>query len=276
MIEPERSMEALGTLVAPWRWLTSPVFVGLDHVPEDRPVMFVANHTLMGMLDVPLLMSGLWEQKKICLHSLGDRLHFQLPGWRDIVQSFGVIEGTRENCRQAMEEGKSILVFPGGAREVTKRRGEKYQLIWGDRMGFARMAIECGYPIIPVASVGADDCWDILFDGDDLMNSPLKPLIERFNPRSDLLPPVLRGVGPTAIPRPERFYFHFGELIETDSERSREKAEDAMATRTLCDVTRWAIEDGIVQLLKKRELDSDRHLGSRIGRELRRILPMQR
>jgi hypothetical protein len=99
MVEPERSMEALGTLLTPWRWVTSPVFAGLDHVPEDRPVLFVANHTLMGMLDVPLLMSGLWEKKKICVHSLGDRLHFKLPGWRDLVQSFGVIEGSRENCR---------------------------------------------------------------------------------------------------------------------------------------------------------------------------------
>jgi 1-acyl-sn-glycerol-3-phosphate acyltransferase len=61
-----------------------------------------------------------------------------------------------------MEDGRSILVFPGGGREVTKRRGEKYRLIWGERMGFARMAIECGYPIVPVASAaGTPPGWDL-------------------------------------------------------------------------------------------------------------------
>ena len=50
-----------------------------------------------------------------------------------------------------------MLVFPGSGREVTKRKGEAYKVIWKERTGFARMAIEHGYPITPFASVGPEE-----------------------------------------------------------------------------------------------------------------------
>jgi 1-acyl-sn-glycerol-3-phosphate acyltransferase len=51
------------------------------------------------------------------------------------------------------------MVFPGGGREVTKRKGQQYQLIGKNCEGFAVMAIEQGYPIIPFASVGTNTAW---------------------------------------------------------------------------------------------------------------------
>ena len=74
------ALEVLGTLVAPWRWLTAPVFLGLEHIPEGEPLLFVGNHTLMGGVDVPLLMEGLWRERGIRLCILGDRIHFRIPG----------------------------------------------------------------------------------------------------------------------------------------------------------------------------------------------------
>ena len=63
-----------------------------------------------------------------------------------------------------MRDDQTILVFPGGSREVNKRRGQQYQLLWGQRMGFARLAFEHGYPIVPCAAVGADDMLDVIVD----------------------------------------------------------------------------------------------------------------
>ncbi|MGE5441823.1 MAG: hypothetical protein ACM3Q0_02020, partial [Bacteroidota bacterium] len=57
-----------------------------------------------------------------------------------------------------------IVVFPGGGREVARRKGEQYKLIWKARTGFVRMAIRYGYPVVPFAQVGADDAFDILVD----------------------------------------------------------------------------------------------------------------
>ena len=46
------------------------------------------------------------------------------------MKKFGAIDGVQDYVRSAMQQGYSILVFPGGGREVLKQEGEQYQLIW--------------------------------------------------------------------------------------------------------------------------------------------------
>ena len=78
----ERAIGMLGRIIGPWSYLTAPVFVGLERIPDDRPAIYVGNHTLMGGLDVPLMMAGLYEAKGIVIHALGDRIHFGASGRR--------------------------------------------------------------------------------------------------------------------------------------------------------------------------------------------------
>ena len=133
-----------------------------------------------------------------------------------------------------MAAGESILVFPGGGREVAKRKGEQYQLTWKQRTGFARMAIQHGYPIIPVASVGPEDCYDIRIDANDIMDSWAGKLLKRtgvldkYLRGGDMIMPIATGLGWTMIPRSERFYFSFGTPIPTTSYAGKENREDAL------------------------------------------------
>ena len=170
-------------LFVPWHWLTAPKSIGIEQVPDRGPLLFVGNHTIFGVLDAPMMFFELYTKRGIFLRSLGDHLHFRIPLWRDLLRRFGVVDGTRENCAQLMRAGESILVFPGGGREVAKRKGEKYKLIWKNRVGFARMAIRFGCPIVPFAAVGAEDAFDILLDANDLMASPLGAILERLGVR---------------------------------------------------------------------------------------------
>ena len=62
-------------------------------------------------------------------------------------------------------------------------------------------------------SLGAEECYDIVVDSDELLATPLGRLLSRIAPRTDEIPPLVRGIGP--LPRPERFYFHFGRPIDT-------------------------------------------------------------
>jgi len=262
---PSRAeIDAARLLLAPWRWLTAPHFEGVEHLPGDRPFMLAGNHTLMGVLDSPLLVLGLWERCGVFLRALGDHLHFQVPLWRDLLARFGVVDGTPENVRALMAGRESILVFPGGGREVFKHKDERYTLVWGRRTGFARLAVEHGYPIVPISAVGADDAFDFLADADDLLASPLGPLIQRIVPRPDVVPPVLRGIGPTALPRPERFYFRIAPPIETARLGGGEAPEDAILE--VREQVRRAIEEGLTALLVERERDPDRALLPRVLR----------
>lgn len=213
------SLDVVERATALARRYFSPHFIGLENVDAHKPALYVSNHTIYGMLDSPLLYEKLYRDKGIVLRSLGDRLHFDVPIWRNILRQGGSVPGTPENCAHLMQAGEHILVYPGGGREVAKRKGEQHKLTWKTRTGFARMAIAHQYPIIPVAALGADDAYDVVFDAYDVMQNPLgrwlldRPAIRNKTRNGELLMPIAKGIGPTLIPRPEKFYFAFGKPI---------------------------------------------------------------
>lgn len=254
-----RRLQRARDLLAPWRSATSPVFIGLDRVPEDRPLLFVGNHTLLGALDVPLMFFELYDRKGIFLRALGDHLHFKIPLWRRLIQEFGAVDGTRENCARLMAAGESILVFPGGGREVAKRKGEKYQLLWKERMGFARLAIEHACTIVPFAAVGVEDSLDIVMDADELLATPFGRVVKRFVPRPEIVPPLVKGVGL------ERFYFHFGEPVRT-TEFGRRATDEV--SRLVRDRVRADVTAGIESLQSLRATDPERTAGARLRKRL--------
>lgn len=256
---------AVKLLLEPWHWLTAPQFRGVQNVPAQRPFLLVGNHTLMGVLDVPLLVLGLHERRGVFVRSLADHLHFRVPLWRDLLTRFGAVDGTPETCRALMRAGESILVFPGGGREVFKHKGEKYHLIWKNRIGFVRLALESGYPIVPFAAVGAEECYEILIDNEELRRTALGKLIERFAPRPSEIPPVVRGLGP--LPRPQRFYFSFGKAIETENLKGQQDDEAvclAVRAKVQCAVNR-----GLARLLAARRIDPQRDLATRLLERLK-------
>lgn len=242
----------------------SPKFYGLDNIVAAKPALLVGNHTLYGIIDVPLLLAQIYKDKDILVRSLADHAHYDVPLWRNLLDKIGGVEGTRENCSQLMQQGQHVLVFPGGAREVSKRKGEQYQLTWKRRTGFCRMAIQHKYDIIPFAAVGPDDAFDILVDGEDILQSPLGGLLKKAGllekdsviRGGDLLMPLTRGIGPTMLPKPERFYFSIGERIDVSQYAG--KAEDESVLFELRDRVAFAIQDQIGEMLSVREQDYDK------------------
>lgn len=263
--------DVLWRLAAPLRAYHRPRFFGMEHIDPRRPSLLVGNHTIFGILDVPHLVLAIYRQHGVLVRSLGDRLHFLVPGWGDLLKSVGAVVGTRENCAKLMSAGQHILVFPGGGREVAKRKGEAYKLIWKERTGFARMAIAHGYPITPFASVGPEECFDILVDANDVMKSPLGRFLDRAGITQKLLRggdaimPVSRGLGFTMLPRPERFYFSVGTPIDTTCYAGRQDDPDAQLA--LREQVRCAVEDQIAMLMRVRRSDPRRSL---LGSLLRR------
>ena len=239
-------LAAVSAFLQPWRWMFSPVFHGLENIPDERPLLFVGNHTLYGLIDIPLLFDEIWNRRRILLRGLADRGHYQIPVWRDLLTSVGAVLGTRENCATLMRNGEAIVVFPGGAREVFKRRTEKYKLLWKERLGFAKIAVEHGCTVIPFASVGVEDAYDILLDKDDYLATPLGRLAAWLGMREDAMMPIARGIGPTPIPRPARIYFRILPPIHTGTYGGA--AGGADAAMDLRDRTHDAIERGIAEL----------------------------
>ena len=241
----------------------NPEFLGLWELDLEQPALWVGNHTLFGLTDAPLMVEHLYTQYGVMLRGLGDRGHFDVPWWGEMLVRNGMVLGTPENCSALMRAGQHVLVFPGGGREVMRRKGEAYRLVWKQRTGFARLAIEHGYDIIPFGSVGPDEAYDILFDANDVMSTPLwQWLVRRYGVDAktrggDMIPPLVRGLGPTLIPRPQRYYFGFGQRIST--RRLKGRVGNPKTLWTLREKVARAVETQIERLLVYREEDRLQH-----------------
>ena len=257
----ESSLDRLVSLLEPLRRVIQPKVYGVEHLPTDGSLL-VGNHTIYGLLDVPFMMAEIWKHRRLAVRGLGEHAHYAVPIWRELLTMGGMVRGTREHVRALMRERQTILVFPGGAREVNKRRDQQYQLLWRERIGFARLAIEHGYPIVPFAAVGAAEMPDVIVD----QNTPIYGQFARVYEKlmGFPTPPIVRGVGATAIPRPERLYFWFGEPINT--RRFGSSFEDTSAARALRDEVKRAILVGIQFLRDERDQDPNRALLTRLRR----------
>lgn len=255
------SANTLWRLTAPLRYYFSPRFYDIDKIDPDKPVLLVGNHTIYGVLDVPLLIAQIYKEKGVLVRALADHAHYDIPVWRNMLDITGAVEGTRDNCRELMRRGDHVLVFPGGAREVSKRKGEQYQLTWKQRLGFCKMAIENNYNIVPFAAVGPDDMYDILVDADDVLSTPIGTAMEKLGllkkegplRGGDLIMPVVRGIGLTTIPRPEKFYFAIGDEIDVSPYAG--KVDDKQALMDLRKKAAMGIHALIDQLQQTREQD---------------------
>jgi 1-acyl-sn-glycerol-3-phosphate acyltransferase len=167
-------------------------------IPREGPALLVGNHAMFG-IDSLVLSALIHRETGRKIRFLGDREITRVPVLRNMLGVVGVVPGDRENGLQLLREGHLLAVYPGGVDDSFKLAFERHQLKWGNRSGFAVIAMEAGVPIIPVVGVGIDQMYKVVgrekFLGRTLFNSS----------RYDL--PVALGVLGTPIPRryPQRF-----------------------------------------------------------------------
>lgn len=260
-------------LIQPLKRLLSPVSVGAERIPRHGAVLLAGNHTIYGLLDIPMLALEIFEKTGRVVRGLGDHNHFAVPLWRDLLVRLGAVRGTREDCARLFEAGEAVLVFPGGGREVMKHKHERYKLIWKERVGFARLAIQYGVPIVPFASVGVEDMFEIVVDADDILRSPVGDLLralgvseQRWFRHGEVIPPLARGRGLGPLPRLERQYFLFGAPIDTTAWAGRQ--DDSQACYALRTQVQTAVESQIGQLIELRDADPERYPVQRLLRRL--------
>ena len=74
---------------------------------------------------------------------------FLVPGFRDLLLTHGTLDCSRFNCEKWLENGHSIFVFPGGAKEGLYSNPDIDWLDLSRRLGFIRLAIRYNIPVVP-------------------------------------------------------------------------------------------------------------------------------
>lgn len=140
---------------------------GLATVPED-PVLLVGNHS-GGMLtpDTSALFSAWYEERGLESRLTGLALDaaFAVPGLKSIMRKMGEVPANMENAGRALEEGSSVIVYPGGDHEAFRPWSDRNRIDFDNRTGFIRLALERQVPVIPVVGHGGHETTIVLARG---------------------------------------------------------------------------------------------------------------
>lgn len=275
-------LDEMGSILAPWRFLTSPLISGEENLPNPcleprRPVLFVGNHTLFGGYDTPILLYELFL-RGFHARALAHPGHWHIMTG-SIFERYGHVKASKFAAYQLLKDGESILLFPGGAREVNKKKGESYKLVWKSSTEFVRMASRFKAIIIPFAALGGDDAFTVLTDSEELLDSPIGPFLKeicsRLNLSTEVIPPITALPGTTIpslfpIPSIERIYFHFADPIDTAS--YSEILNDREQFTTLHSLVKKRVEESIDKLQHIRLHDPERGLPQRLTSKISRLV----
>jgi len=188
---------------------------GIEQVPAGR-VLVVANHAGQlpfdgAMLSAALLLEA--DPPRIA-RPMGEYWIPNLP-WVSIAAArTGALVGTPSNCVHMLENGECVTVFPEGVRGMNKLYAQRYQLQrFG--MGFMRLALETGTPIVPVGIVGSEEQqpgFANLARIGKLLGMPAFPITTTF--------PWLGPLG--LLPLPVKYRIHFGEPLRFEGDSTDE------------------------------------------------------
>ncbi|KAL6761607.1 hypothetical protein V8C86DRAFT_1825639 [Haematococcus lacustris] len=191
-----------------------------------------------------------------------------------LLQTFGAVPVSGFALHALLDAGETVLLYPGGVREAYKNRNEKYQLFWPERPEFVRMAARFGATIVPFSAVGAEDGLNHVLDAKELLSLPF--VGDALRRQQGRVPAARRGVSLSEVDDggfvppilslnpPARYYFLFGEPIETSPSQANDKA----AVAQLYKQTKSAVQSGIEYLLRQREQDPYADLLKRVAYEV--------
>jgi 1-acyl-sn-glycerol-3-phosphate acyltransferase len=138
------------------RVLWRPWTEGLEHVPEDGPCILASNHlSFLDSIFMPLIVP-----RRVTFLAKSDYFTEKgLKGWlkRMFFTGVGQVPIDRSGGRASeaalltgiaiLNEGKLLGIYPEGTRSPDGR-------LYRGKVGVARMALEAGVPVIPVAMIG--------------------------------------------------------------------------------------------------------------------------
>jgi len=246
-LDPETIRSAHGVLeLLRKRWWRIEV-VGLEHVPDDQPVLFVANHSGLLPWDGIVLAETVAEA-----HGEARRPRFLIADWlitlpfvQPALARLGGVRACRENAERLLTTGRSVIAFPEGVKGAAKAFRDRYRLQRFGRGGAVRLALAAEVPVVPVAIVGAEEAHPILFK----VETPARALGLPFLP----VTPTFPWLGPLgALPLPSKWVISFGEPLGA-SPRGAEQASDDLLVARLTEELRGEVQRLVKEALRIRQ-----------------------
>jgi 1-acyl-sn-glycerol-3-phosphate acyltransferase len=205
---------------------------GVEQVPAGR-VLLIANHSGQIPIDGAMIGASMFfdaEPPRI-IRSMVEKWTQTLPFVSTLFPRVGQVVGVPENARRLLRLGEAVLVFPEGSRGISKPFRQRYQLTeFG--LGFMRLALETGTPIVPVAVVGAEEQYINIANVTSaarLLGMPVFPVVPQW---------FIPGM---QLPLPTKYRIYFGEPMHFEGDPDD---DDAVIEEKV-----WAVKTTIQTML---------------------------
>ena len=169
-------------------------------------------------------------------------------------RKMGVLPAAPDSIATALAAGRDVALWPGGERDSLRPWTHRDEANLAGRMGFVRLAIRSGVPIVPIATVGGPDSMPVVARGRRLASALQLDKIARLK----LFPIALQapwGLSPALLPEiplPTKIRTAFQPSIEVDTDP--ERAEDKDYIERKYNEVCASIQSGMDALARRRRL----------------------
>ncbi|MDX6658645.1 MAG: hypothetical protein QOH62_3438 [Solirubrobacteraceae bacterium] len=236
---------ALDVLYDRWWRITA---TGAEHLPDSNPptrALIAANHAGVVPWDGAMIATAIRRNVGRDVRSLVLDWAFELPWASTAIRRSGGVPASPHNALRLLEEDHLVLVFPEGAKGISKPYSERYRLQRFGRGGFVETALRAQAPIIPCAVVGSEEIHPKIAEAPGLaklLRAPYLPITPTF--------PLLGPLG--AVPLPSRWRIEFCAPVDL-SAYGPDAAADRRLVLELSDAIREQIQAKVFENLIKRE-----------------------
>ncbi len=204
---------------------------GFDRLPDKGPFLVVGNHS-GGQTppDLPVLLTAWWRERgeDEPVYALFHSFVMGTPGVATVLGRGGAVEADRETAEGILRGGGVLIDFPGGDFDVFRPWRDRNHIDFNGRLGFIRLALRTGVPVVPAVSIGAHETVVVLARGERLARTLGIDRLFRIKVMPLVLGPpwgVVPGGIPT-LPLPAKITVELGEPIDWPSVSGPEAADD--------------------------------------------------
>jgi 1-acyl-sn-glycerol-3-phosphate acyltransferase len=229
---------------------------GWEHIPEP-PALLVGIHSGAPFVWDAWTVGVQWWRhfgRTRPLHGTAHDALMALPLVGGYFRKMGVLPAAPDSITAALAAGHDVALWPGGERDSLRTWVKRDQAILAGRMGFVRLAIRSGVPIVPISTVGGPDSMPVLATGRRIAKALALDKVARLK-TFPIAVQVPWGVSPALLPEiplPTKIRTAFRPPVELDSDP--ERAQDDEYVEDKYDEVCASIQEGMDALARRRRL----------------------
>jgi len=208
-LDPQWTKWALASTAFLHRYYFRTEVFGAENVPAKR-VLLISNHSGQIPIDGAIIGASMFMdiEPPRFIRAMVEKWTQTLPFVSMLFSRIGQVVGVPENAERLLESEEALLVFPEGARGISKTFDKRYQLTdFG--LGFMRLAMQTKTPIVPIACIGGEEQY--------ISVANLTSMAKVFGmPSLPIMPQLLLPGG--QLPLPTKYRLYYGEPMHFEGD----------------------------------------------------------